>query len=359
MPKDSKSFADYLVSRLPFTSDAKHLHALFRPEGCGDGAGYFDASLSRSTSSNFNSLTASVRALERLHCSVRDLAGGPSLIYDDETEYYDDNDDVPHDYSSHIGEEYYDENQIHYEEEFYDDDRDVRRQNDSGHDDEKLIEEYYDEHEEYYDDNQEQLDDFYEDDQMCLKEEYYDDDLKHPREGYRNSDDEQDGYFNESGAENQGSDSIHASERSRANQGDPNLGYPRKPSYHEKPIDEFDDEDFLTAFEATYQNTDANDNILESFNNAASSHSGSYFSSSLSGSYFSGSGENNSMPMVPGQKRSSRKMSDRLPGYSTTEDVSRNHIIFENDDESGSRSNFSSYRELGEFDVSFNFNRIT
>lgn len=348
MPKDSKSFADYLVGRLPFTSDAQHLHSLFRPEGCGDGADYFDSSLFRSTSTNINSLTASVRALERLNCSVRDLAGGPRLMYDDETEYYDDNDDVPQDFNNHIGEEYCDDNQVHGQEEYYDGDRDIPQHNVSVLDDEKLRdEEYYDNREDYFEDDRGQLDDYYDDDQVDINEEYYDDDLEYHHGDYREADN-QDNFFPECGPKIPGHGSMQGYEPSHNIQGDPNVGYPKRHSYHEKPIDEFDDEDFLTAFEATYQNTDVNDNILESFNNAASSHSGSYFSSSRSGSYFSGSGEGNTMPMIPGQKRIGRKMSDRLHGYSATEDVARNHVILEDDDESGSLSNFSSFREKGE-----------
>eukprot|EP00569_Conticribra_weissflogii_P015809 CAMPEP_0171411470 /NCGR_PEP_ID=MMETSP0880-20121228/30157_1 /TAXON_ID=67004 /ORGANISM="Thalassiosira weissflogii, Strain CCMP1336" /LENGTH=1269 /DNA_ID=CAMNT_0011928559 /DNA_START=137 /DNA_END=3946 /DNA_ORIENTATION=+ len=343
VPKDSKSFADYLVGRLPFTSNAQHLHSLFRPEGCGDGADYFDSSLFRSTSTNFNSLTASVRALERLNCSVRDLAGGPRLMYDDETEYYDDNDDVPQDITDHLGEEYCDDNEVRGQEEYYDDERDISQHDDSVLDDEKLRdEEYYDDREDYYEDDQGQLDGYYGDDQVHIKEEYYYEEYHH---GGSLEADNQDNFFPDGSPKIRGNGSMQVDERSNYIQGDPNVGYPWRHSYHEKPIDEFNDDDFLTAFEATYQNTEVNDNILESFNNAASSHSGSYFSSSLSGSYFSGSGEGNTMQMMPGKQRSSRKMSDRLHGYSATEDVARNHVILEDDDESGSRSNFSSFRE--------------
>lgn len=261
-PKTSKTWSDYLVGRLPFTMDARQLHALFRPEGVGVGVTYFEPNVALNHSINANGLNTSLLALERLDGSLRNSRFGSQLMFDDEMEQYQDLGDDP--------------------------DNLATNSRSSGHMNEAHYQEQYDEVEKEYND-------------------------------------------------------AHLPK--------------------EKTLNEFDDEDFLKAFDSSFPGNSDHDSasLLQSFNNAASSHSGSYFSSNHSGSYFSSdhtgsyfsaSGDED-QSSKPRKSRGVKKKSsgvgiqDQLRGFVFPEDEGGQGVIHEHDNESESRSNMSSYQDEG------------
>jgi len=129
-----RSWSDYLVSRLPLSTDGRKMHALFRPQGIiSEERDYYDEG-SLAQSSVAASTTPSVLALSRLRASRKEYVDENEPLYEDE---YDDEDErffsnqpegldgsnVGERYPPQAGreEDYYDDEHQEGEEEFFSD----------------------------------------------------------------------------------------------------------------------------------------------------------------------------------------------------------------------------------------------
>ena len=102
-----QSWGDYLVSRLPVTTEGRKLHALFRPEGSTGRVVYDDVdSVAPSVAGSATaSVTPSVLALSRLRESR--VRNGFETTYFEEEEEYDDDDNNDNEYFEGADEEEY------------------------------------------------------------------------------------------------------------------------------------------------------------------------------------------------------------------------------------------------------------
>ncbi len=93
IPTDQRSWANYVVSRLTVTTEARKLHTLFRPEGMSGSYYDGDASVAPSVAA---SQTPSIMALSRLGENLRDSRMEMNVMWEDEEERLFGPSDNPH-----------------------------------------------------------------------------------------------------------------------------------------------------------------------------------------------------------------------------------------------------------------------